>query len=149
MKQAGVLLVTQITLLIVFMSATSAHAQAITTPYWCGSYYSSVPCNSNNNYNYNYNYNNNYNSNYGYSYPYYNYYPPTYYYYPTTYYNYTYPAPSCTITATNSYDTSYGYTGYSYTPITLSWSSSNATSAYISPNVGSVSTYGSVTVYPQ
>jgi len=55
--------------------------------------------------------------------------------------------PSCTITITN-------YNGGAYGPYatnqlaTLSWTSSNATSAYISPNVGTVSGYGSMQVYP-
>src|SRR3989344_4347506 len=52
-------------------------------------------------------------------------------------------APSCWITLTPQY----GYSGYSQ-PSTLSWGSTNATSASISPSVGSVGTSGSQTVYP-
>jgi len=58
---------------------------------------------------------------------------------------YTIPAPYCTITASNAY--SYG--GYSNQPITLTWVSTNATSAYITPNVGTVNPSGSTVVYPQ
>ncbi|HEY4517104.1 MAG TPA: hypothetical protein VJG64_04130 [Candidatus Paceibacterota bacterium] len=58
---------------------------------------------------------------------------------------YTFPSPACTIYASNAYS----YNTYNYNqPITLTWSSSNATSAYISPNVGTVNTSGSTTVYP-
>ncbi len=65
---------------------------------------------------------------------------------PQTLAQYTVPqTPSCTINA-SSY-VSYG--AYSNQPITLSWSSNNATSAYITPLVGSVSTSGSTIVYPQ
>ena len=52
-------------------------------------------------------------------------------------------APSCWITLSN-YGGSYNYNQ----PATLSWGSTNATSANISPNVGSISTSGSQTVYP-
>jgi hypothetical protein len=55
------------------------------------------------------------------------------------------PTPSCTISASNYY--TYG-TNYNQ-PITLTWSSNNATSAYITPNVGSVAPNGSTTVFPQ
>jgi hypothetical protein len=58
---------------------------------------------------------------------------------------YNLPTPSCTISASNSYT----YGNYSNQPMTLTWSSSNATSAYISPNVGSVNPSGSTIVYPQ
>lgn len=66
---------------------------------------------------------------------------------PEPYQPYYYPAPTCTITY------SYGansYNGYSYgnQAITLSWSASNATSAYISPSIGSVATNGGQVVYP-
>lgn len=54
------------------------------------------------------------------------------------------PTPSCTIYASNGYVASYGYNA----PVTLTWSSSNATSAYISPNVGNVQAQGSTTVVP-
>ncbi|HWP61250.1 MAG TPA: hypothetical protein VN495_01470, partial [Candidatus Paceibacterota bacterium] len=64
---------------------------------------------------------------------------------------YTYPVvPSCTIYASNYgsiYGNNYGYNNYSQ-PVTLTWSSSNATSAYITPNVGTVQPSGSTTVYP-
>ena len=122
-------------------------AQTAATPYWCGSYYSSVPCDGYGNTNYNNNYNNNYNYSYGY-----NYYPSTYYQqypyynsYPYTNYNYAYgyARPTCTISAINN-SANYG----AYPQVTLSWSSSNATSAYITPNVGTVSPYGSIVVYP-
>ena len=52
-------------------------------------------------------------------------------------------APSCTIYASNAYSS-----GYYNQPITLTWSSTNATRGYISPNVGNVETHGSRTVYP-
>src|SRR3989344_1005411 len=66
---------------------------------------------------------------------------PTYYpYYGSSYsYPYTYSAtPSCTITA------SAGANGR----VVLTWYSANATSAYISPAVGSVSPSGSTNIYP-
>ena len=50
-------------------------------------------------------------------------------------------APSCWVTLSN-------YGGSVNQPATLSWGSNNATSASISPNVGSISTSGSQTVYP-
>lgn len=60
---------------------------------------------------------------------------------------YTYAAqPSCTITIT--YNTNNAYGPYSNQLATLTWSALNATSAYISPTVGTVSNYGSMTVYP-
>lgn len=55
------------------------------------------------------------------------------------------PAPSCIITITNGNNTNYGP---STQVATLTWSSMNATSAYISPNVGNVSPFGSMQVYP-
>lgn len=62
---------------------------------------------------------------------------------------YTFPTPACTITSSNSYNNGYSYNYNNYNqPMTLTWSSSNATSAYISPGVGSVSPTGSMTVYP-
>ncbi|MBM3261008.1 hypothetical protein FJY93_01175 [Candidatus Kaiserbacteria bacterium] len=61
--------------------------------------------------------------------------------------NYTFPAnrqaPTCTISVSSSY-----YNSYSNSPVTLSWSSTNAYTASISPNVGSVNPNGSTTVYP-
>jgi hypothetical protein len=49
------------------------------------------------------------------------------------------PAPYCTISIVNTN----GYNNYNgYDQATLTWSASNATSAYISPSVGTVSTYG-------
>src|SRR3989344_1807824 len=121
----------------------AASEYAITTPYWCGSYYSSVPCSgygyaSSGNYNYNW---------YGqypqlYSYPYYQ------------NYGYTHPVPSCTITISTpyNYNNYYGYSSYgqpgSYNQtVTLSWTSINATSAYLSSAGSSVATQGSMSVY--
>ena len=97
-----------------------------------------------NNYN-NYNYNsydgyNNYGfNNYNSGYPYYNYSDSSYRYYDYNY-NYNY-RPNCSITITNS-SGSYGYDRY----VTLAWSSSYATSAYIS-GVGSVGTNGAQAIY--
>ena len=51
---------------------------------------------------------------------------------------YEFPRPVCTI-----------YSSGSYNQVTLTWSSQNATTAYISPNVGSVPVNGSRTVYSQ
>ena len=51
-------------------------------------------------------------------------------------------APSCWITLTPQYGS-----GYNYNQATLSWGSTNASSASINPSVGSVSTSGSQTVY--
>lgn len=48
--------------------------------------------------------------------------------------------PSCWITLTPQY-------GYGYNQGLLSWGSYNATSAYITPNIGSIGTQGSQTVY--
>jgi hypothetical protein len=53
------------------------------------------------------------------------------------------PAPYCTITL--SYNSAYGTVGQL---ATLTWSSQNATSGNITPNVGTVSGYGSMQVYP-
>ena len=53
-------------------------------------------------------------------------------------------APSCWITLSSQYGGSYQYNQ----PATLSWGSTNASSASISPSVGSVGTSGSQTVYP-
>src|SRR3989344_599634 len=52
-------------------------------------------------------------------------------------------APSCWITLTPQYGS-----GYNYNQATLSWGSTNASSASINPSIGSVSTSGSQTVYP-
>ncbi len=73
---------------------------------------------------------------------------PVQYVYPTyTQPTYTYQQqPYCTITISGN--TSGNYGNYSNQLATLSWSSSNATSAFISPSVGSVATFGSRTVYP-
>ncbi|MBI5003729.1 hypothetical protein HZC00_01395 [Candidatus Kaiserbacteria bacterium] len=54
-----------------------------------------------------------------------------------------YMLPTCTISVSNSY-----YNSYSNNPVTLTWSSTNAFSASISPNVGTVNPNGSTTVYP-
>lgn len=68
---------------------------------------------------------------------------PTYAYVPPApiYPTYQQPAPYCTITISNNY----GY-GNMYGQATLTWYSSNATSATINPYVGSVPTSGSRTV---
>lgn len=58
----------------------------------------------------------------------------------------TYQRPYCTITI--NYNTNNNYGPYSNQLATLTWSSTGATSGYISPIVGSVSAYGSMTVYP-
>lgn len=128
-----------------------ANASTVSTPYWCPSgqtgYWSSFPCSSygsssNYNYSYVYNYPYQYGGTYGY---------PNYPYNYQNYYNYSYayPTPSCTITVSSAYGGGYYGYGYMYNqPATLSWSASNATSAYITPEVGTVATYGSRTVYP-
>lgn len=59
---------------------------------------------------------------------------------------YTYSQPSCTITI--NYNTNNAYGVYSNQLATLTWSATNATYGYISPTVGTVSNYGSMTVYP-
>jgi hypothetical protein len=129
---------------LVMAGAQLANAQVITTPYWCGSYWSSQPCSYGSMYN-NYGYTYSYPSSY--YYPYNNYYSS--YYGP---YGYQYPAPTCSLTY--SYATySHGYYPYSYyggsnQAITLSWTSANATSAYISAGVGAVSPFGLRVVYP-
>lgn len=66
--------------------------------------------------------------------------PPTVVYVPTP--TPTYPAPVCTMNV--SYNYSYGYQ-----PVTLSWTSQNATSGFISNGVGSVALSGSIVVNPQ
>lgn len=83
--------------------------------------------------------------NYGYNYGY-NQYPYGYNYGYYPYNTYTTPAPTCTITYAQA-----AYAGYgSVQPYTLSWSTSNATSASISPSIGTLSDYvnGTRTVYP-
>ena len=124
--------------LLLFAAPAFTEAQVVTTPYWCGSYYSSSPCSSYG-YGYGYGYGNYPSYNYQYSYPY------NYQQYPYNYYPYTYSRPTCVITVSYPYALYYGYYNQ---PVTLSWSSINATSAYIYPNVGAVSTSGSTTVYP-
>ena len=54
-----------------------------------------------------------------------------------------YSMPTCTISVSNSY-----YNSYNNNPVTLTWSSTNAYSAMISPNVGTVNPSGSTTVNP-
>ena len=54
-----------------------------------------------------------------------------------------YQMPTCTISVSNSY-----YNSYSNNPVTLTWSSTKAFSASITPNVGTVNPNGSTTVYP-
>ncbi len=57
--------------------------------------------------------------------------------------------PYCTITISNYNNTNNAYGPYAYNQLaTLTWSSTNATSGYVSPNVGAVSAYGSMQVYP-
>ncbi len=56
----------------------------------------------------------------------------------------TLPTPSCSIYASGGYATGYGTQS-----VTLNWNSQNVTSAYISPNVGTVSPQGTQLVYPQ
>lgn len=73
-------------------------------------------------------------------------YLPSYTYPSYTYPSYAYyPPPSCSITASNNYNY---YNTYRIGQAVLSWNSNNASSAYISPSVGAVSTVGSTTVYP-
>lgn len=151
MKSYRIVSIALLLLVLVALPFAFSHAMSITTPYWCGSSWSSMPCSS-------YNYGN-YNNSYVYSYPYQSY-PQQYSYqygypsYPYNYYSnynygYAYPTPSCIITVSSSYANSYYGYGYMYNqPATLSWSANNATSAYISPDVGTVATYGSRTVYP-
>ena len=52
--------------------------------------------------------------------------------------DYEFPRPVCTMFASNNYG-----------PTTLTWTSHNATTAFISPGVGNVAVNGAVTVYPQ
>jgi hypothetical protein len=69
--------------------------------------------------------------------------PPVYHQPPVVY---SQPQPYCTISISNYNNNAYGQYGSQLA--TLTWSSSNATSGHISPNVGTVSSYGSMTVYP-
>ncbi len=75
---------------------------------------------------------------------------PVQYVYPQTYPSYNYPTyqqrPYCTISISNYGGSNYGT--YGNRLATLTWSSSYGTSAYISPNIGAVAPYGSMTVYP-
>ncbi len=109
--------------------------------YYDNSYYNQY----NNSYDYNYNasLNNSYNNYNSYNnsslYPYYNYSDNSYRYNGYNY-NYNY-RPNCSITVTNS-SGSYGYDRY----VTLAWSSSYATSGYIS-GIGSVGVNGAQAVY--
>src|SRR5262249_13281613 len=118
-----------------------------------GSYWSTTPCNY---------YNNGYN-NYQYQYPQYSYYtyPSNYYYpnnynyyYPNTYYYpnqyYQYPQPTCSITYsyTNNPGSNYWNGGMYNQAIQLSWSSSYATSAYLTPSIGATSVSGTRVVNP-
>ena len=107
------------------------------------------------NYDNNYSYpNTNYSNYYGYTYPYSGDYYTNYYGYPTNYYpygshysHYGYATqPSCSITITPAANYSHDTYRWGY-PMQLTWSSSNATSASISPDVGSVSSSGSRVVY--
>jgi hypothetical protein len=56
---------------------------------------------------------------------------------------YTLPTPVCNIYASAAYST-----GYYNQPVTLTWNSTNAMSAYITPQLGSVSPSGTQIVYP-
>jgi len=64
---------------------------------------------------------------------------------------YVYPqqqqAPYCTLTIQNNYSNN-NYNNYGSNQATLTWTSSFATSAYISPNIGTVNTSGSRLVTP-
>ncbi|HUO56196.1 MAG TPA: hypothetical protein VMU27_02050 [Candidatus Paceibacterota bacterium] len=142
-----VLIVITIVVLVVLLAlvwAKVAAAQVITTPYNCGSYWSSQPCGYNIHY---YGYGYTYPYSYQNSYHYHNYRYP-YSYHPYNYYAYRYPAPTCTLMSNYANTSYYSYYGYYPQPITLSWTSTNATYGYISPNVGSVSAFGMQVVYP-
>lgn len=129
---------------------------AASTGHWCGSVWSDFPC-TNSSYGYtapapynsaySYQYANSYPYNYGTSYNNYSYQQyPQYAYNTNTYYgsnNYTL-TPTCSITYSTNGNYSYGYT----MPITLSWSSANASSAYLSSSAGAVPLSGTMTVYP-
>ncbi len=128
--------------LLVVSFANVVHASSST---WYGNYDNSYYGNSYP-YNYgnygNYNYGNNYSS-YGYNYSY----PTNYYPYGSHYSHYGYnnpPSCSITITPAANYGSETHRWGY---PMQLTWSSSNATTASISPDVGSVSSTGSRVVY--
>src|SRR5882724_7107280 len=117
--------------LLVFALPVFAQQQVITTPYWCGSYWSSTPCtyggygNSYTNqqypqYSY-YTYPNQYTpNNYNYYYPYQN---SQYYYTPT---------PTCNITYSQTNNPNYWNGGMYTQAVQLSWSSNYASSAYVS-----------------
>lgn len=66
--------------------------------------------------------------------------------YPVSYVQPIVANPSCTITINRYNNGAYGQ--YSNQLATLTWTSTNATSGFVNPGVGSVSTYGSMTVYP-
>ena len=129
------------TLIVLFTSAF-VFAQGYYNNSYNGAYNNSQ---YNNSYDYNYNasLNNSYNNYNSYNnssgYPYYNYSDNSYRYNGYNY-NYNY-RPNCSITVTNS-SGSYGYDRY----VTLAWSSSYATSGYIS-GVGSVGVNGAQAVY--
>jgi len=132
---------------IILSFALPAFAQqVITTPYWCGSYWSSTPCTYGG---YGYSYTNQESPQYSYyTYPS-QYVPNNYnYYYPyqSNQYYYT-PPPTCSIT--NSYTNNPNYwNGGMYTQaIQLSWSSNYATSVYIT-GIGATSPSGTRVVYP-
>jgi hypothetical protein len=105
----------------------SAHAQVVYGNTYGGGYYSTG-------YNNSYNYSSNYNTN---EYPYQN---RPYSYRPYTSYSYE-PLPQCTITLTTE-NTYYG----SGAPGTLNWTSTNASSAYIS-GIGEVNPWSGTQVY--
>jgi hypothetical protein len=109
-------------------------------------------------YPYQYSYDTYYNGYYGSSYPYYygsdyyrsydynSAYPTNYYPYGSHYTHHGYSNPSCSISITPATNYSRDTYRWGY-PMQLTWSSSNATSASISPDVGSVSPSGSRVVY--
>ncbi len=96
-----------------------------------------------NNYGYNNFYDNGYDN--------YRYYGNNYYNgfnYNSGYYGYNARRPTCAMTLTYNTYNSGSYSSYLHAPATLTWVSWNATSGYISPDVGSVGSNGSRTVYP-
>ena len=137
--------------LLAYFFTPVVHAQTVASPYWCGSYWSSTPCNYGG-YNTN-SYGNGYYSN---QYPQYQYqtYPNNYYYpnnynnyYPNQNYQYYYPAPTCSITYSYTNNPNYWSGGMYSQAIQISWSSSYASSAYIT-GIGATSASGVRVVYP-
>jgi len=130
--------------LLAYFFTPKAFAQGITTPYWCRSslgllYWSSQPCLPGQAAYPYYNYQNYYQQNY-------NYYPNNYY--PYQNYQYYYPQPTCNISYSYTNNPNYWSGGMYQDAVQLSWSSNYATSAYISPDRGSVSQAGIRVAYP-